>query len=425
MNKAYKVLRIILVTLTIILILFNLFKRVVSAQELIPTVPGFENEHFTYPLPYGANAGQSYGKLGTVDLNPVVDYFLNVNNGITGITFAGFDENNSDVAVFVGFYGAVINFSGDDYNLANYSAFWFTGGQFYVGYNISSGTLVNIPYFNANQLYTHNYCLLANAQMYPDYYYFPKNVWANGYPIYYAGGDITFNGQTIFYYSSADPVEPEPGGSTTGTVTGSGESSNYDENGDPIGSSTYEYELEIEIDLSEVTNGQAETNEKLDDIYSGITSNYDQQVATNSKLDSVNSKLDDIKARLSTSGKTVTDWLKAIYEYLTGSFDEEEFSEEVEDLEVFQLIDGCKSSMNSNVSCFNTRSVTEPIFTFDISGPVMGEDQVITLDLTSYDDYRDQITPLITMILTVTFVFSLFNDLPNLFHGVSGQDNVN
>ena len=110
---------------------------------------------------------------------------------------------------------------------------------------------------------------------------------------------------------------------------------------------------------------------------------------------------------------------------MTGPFNEQEFQTDLQDLPLFQLVSAIEGNMSSNLASFNTTSITEPIFVFDVSGPVLGDNVTFTLDLTSYEDYKHLIVPLITLILTMTFVFSLVNDLPDLFHGHSGKDNVN
>ena len=441
-HKLYKVLRIIFLTLVIISLFFSLSKKIIHAQ-------GSNNTYrTTMPLYVSPVLGSNQGKPADIDLSGMRNSLLNylINDGfyspsIKYITFEGKSESDSIIYVNAFSNSGVPNVSNyPTLNLNSFTSesdftFNITTGVYPMYYNYETGACGMHSHSNSPFI-LNNYISLYYNGATPFYALIP-NQFLPGYPLYIED-DITLGDNVIFTdYSN---ISGDSGGSSIG---GSGSGSyipNGDSGGDTSSGGSFEFDLELEFDDSSIINAIESSG---DDIGGAIDDLGDKVDSSNSKLDSIlgllqsfkssiESKLDsfktsvdnglgDIRQKLSDIKDKINQW----FSYMTGSFNEQEFQSELDNMPFFQLVNQVEGNMTTNLAAFNTVTVTEPIFTFDFSGPLLGDNVIFTLDLTSYDDYRHLIVPLITMILTLTFVFSLFNDLPDLFHGHSGKDNVN
>lgn len=440
-HNLYKILRIIFLTLAIISLVFTLYKRITHAEGNA-TVGG---KRVTYPIGYGQSSTQLYGKDG-IDLTPVVNQFLSMNDGITVVTYDRSDENNPDIKYFHGYYQGSIfcNATSDVISPDNQFTIWVQGGRFDLGYNISTGQFLS-GVGDENQCFLYQY---ATPVVLPvgvtEHYFIPQNIWIPGFPIWTSDNrNVYGSNDTLILQHEIDNAENSGGDSPiSGSIIGSGTGSFISDSsgGDTSSGGSFDFDLELEFDDSGIINaiettgndigGSIETigdkidsgNSKLDTITGSLQS---FKSSIESKIDSFKTSVDnglgDIRQKLSDIRDKIYQW----FGYMTGSFNDQEFQSELDNMPLFQLVNQVEGNMATNLATFNTVTVTEPIFTFDVSGPLLGDNVSFTLDLTSYDDYRHLIVPLITLILTLTFVFSLFNDLPDLFHGHSGKDNVN
>lgn len=135
----------------------------------------------------------------------------------------------------------------------------------------------------------------------------------------------------------------------------------------------------------------------------------------------------NIEDNLKSFFKPYLDNAKNFFEWVVAEPDGDAIKDAFMNTDLMTSVEDSKTAITGLYGMFSTPTSVCPSFTIPINatGGVFHNMPDIVISFAWYENIRSIVTPVIVVFVTLTCVFSVINSIPDIFHGKSGERNVN